>query len=401
MTIANHRWPDNPFLSFQVTRLLGIVDFGGADFTEIYETCRRIDPKDAQTWHREWLRTAQAVEARGRRAEALGNWITARNAYQRACNYYRAAQFLSDPLGEEKNGLLEKLDQVFQDAMRYFEVPGERIGVPYQGQELPGYFFPALGRHDGPAPTFLYINGGDSLSSEVYFTVGRTFTEAGYNFMVFDQPGVGLTLTRKKLPTRPDAEAFVTPAVDYLLRRSDVDASRVILIGESLAGYLVPRAAAFEKRVAAAVAYSPVYEIEWRKILGLINKAMHPYLLALVGGTSFDEVFAGGPRFTYSLEGVLAKIECPLLLIQGTEEQLLEESLAQLQRIYDQAGSKSKKMVILEPSPLGGTEHCQKDNLHVAHEATLNWLCSLGIAPQRVSARATETEVRELAAATR
>jgi hypothetical protein len=38
-------------------------------------------------------------------------------------------------------------------------------------------------------------------------------------------------------------------------------------------------------------------------------------------------------------------------------------------------------MVIIEPSPLGGTEHCQKDNLHLAHEHTLNWLCSLGLAP--------------------
>ena len=61
MTIANSRWPERPFESFQITRLMGIADFGGADFTEVYETSNRIDPKDGESWHREWLRTAEAV----------------------------------------------------------------------------------------------------------------------------------------------------------------------------------------------------------------------------------------------------------------------------------------------------------------------------------------------------
>ena len=47
---------------------------------------------------------------------------------------------------------------------------------------------------------------------------------------------------------------MVTPVVDWLLARPDVDPDRIALAGVSQAGYWVPRAVAFEQRIAAAVA---------------------------------------------------------------------------------------------------------------------------------------------------
>ncbi|MGD0409059.1 MAG: alpha/beta hydrolase [Candidatus Limnocylindrales bacterium] len=383
MTIANSRWPERPFESFQITRLMGIADFGGADFTEVYETSNRIDPKDGESWHREWLTTAEAVEELGQEAEAAGNWLTARNAYQRACNYYRAAQFLVPPVTEEKIRLLEKLEELFQRAARYFDPAPERIAITYEGQKLPGYFFPALGNRDKRAPTLFYLNGGDSLSTEAYFTLGRTFIEAGYNFFVYDQPGVGLTLNKLMLGTRADAEVFVSPAVDYLLTRPDVDPKGIVLAGESLAGILIPRAIAFEHRLAAAVAYSPLYALEFAKPYAVASPGFQKHFLHLFGAKNIEEMLTGSnPRFTYSLKGVLDKIKCPLLLVQGTEDTtLLDHTLNDMQRIYEEAGTKSKKMVIIEMTRMGGTQHCQKDNLHLAQAHTLNWLYSLGVAP--------------------
>lgn len=52
MTVTFRAWP-GPRLwswSFQVTRLLGIIDFGGADFTEILEAIHRIRPGDEESW---------------------------------------------------------------------------------------------------------------------------------------------------------------------------------------------------------------------------------------------------------------------------------------------------------------------------------------------------------------
>ena len=53
-------------------------------------------------------------------------------------------------------------------------------------------------------------------------------------------------MREQKLPFRYDREAVVTPAVDYVLTRADVDGDNLALMGMSLGGYLATRAAAFE-----------------------------------------------------------------------------------------------------------------------------------------------------------
>ncbi len=91
MTLTYQAWPE-PHLwnwSFQLTRLLGIIDFGGSDFTEIHEVVQRIKPGDDESWHQEWYRMGRLCEELAREAERFGNRLTARYGYQRASNYYR------------------------------------------------------------------------------------------------------------------------------------------------------------------------------------------------------------------------------------------------------------------------------------------------------------------------
>ena len=53
---------------------------------------------------------------------------------------------------------------------------------------------------------------------------------------------------------RPDWEKVVTPVIDYALTRPEIDPERIVLVGWSLGGFLAPRAAAFEHRIAALIA---------------------------------------------------------------------------------------------------------------------------------------------------
>lgn len=53
---------------------------------------------------------------------------------------------------------------------------------------------------------------------------------------------------------RPDWEHVVTPVVDYARSRSEVDPDQIALIGWSFGGYLAPRAASGEHRLAACIA---------------------------------------------------------------------------------------------------------------------------------------------------
>jgi len=378
MSVAFSRWPERYVWSFQVSRMLGLADFGGSDFTEVYETCDRISLDDPQSWDRAWLRTAEILEERGRRAEAQGNWISARNFFQRATNYYRAAQFFMLPKDPERRRVLRKIDEVFDAAAQYLPVVPEKVLIPYEGTELPGY----LWRVPNPVATVVQLNGGDEISSENWFTAGSTFVEAGYNYFVFEGPGVGLTLLEKRVPRRPDTENYVGPAIDYLESRQDWEPTPYILVGTSFGSFDVLRAASFEKRTSAAIASSPAYQLDWANLVKWMSPEFREYAHETVGAKDLDEL-VNDPRFGFSLEGALPHMSCPLLLIQGDEELLVQPTpLTQFLRIYEEAGTDNKKMVFVEKSGhLGGTEHCQKDNVHLQHDIWFNWLGALGLGP--------------------
>ncbi|MFI5957548.1 alpha/beta hydrolase family protein [Cryptosporangium sp. NPDC051539] len=378
MSVAFSRWPERYVWSFQVTRLLGLADFGGSDVTEVLETCDRISLDDNQSWDRAWLQTAELVEERGRRAEAQGNWISARNFYQRATNYYRAAQFFLVPKNPDRLRILRKIDEVFEAAARYLPVAPEKVFIPYEGKELPGY----LWRVPNAVATVIQLNGGDEISSENWFTAGSTFVEAGYNYFVFEGPGVGLTLLEKRVPRRPDTEHYVGPAIDFLESRNDWVQTPYVLVGTSFGSFDVLRAASFEKRTAAAIASSPAYRLDWANLVKWMSPEFREYAHETVGAKDLDEL-VNDPQFGFSLEGALPHMSCPLLLIQGDEELLVQPTpLSQFLRIYEEAGTENKKMVFVEKSGrLGGIEHCQKDNVHLQHDIWFNWLGALGLGP--------------------
>jgi len=374
MTVTYQAFPDPRYWnqSFQVTRLLGLIDFGGSDFTEIHEAVQRIQPGDDESWYREWARLGRLCEEQAREAERFGNRLTARFGYQRASNYYRAAQFYLTGEDPRKLATLRQVRDTFRAAMRYFDHRCEEVEVPYEGTTLAGYFVPSrVGA--GRLPTILYLNGADSLSEEAYFTVALPASLAGYHCLVYNAPGVGLTLYEQGVPTRPDAEHFVSPTVDFLLRRPDVDPQRICLVGESFAAYLVPRAAAFEPRIAAAVSWGAVYSWgqeyrprEW------FTTPPHPHVWRLIGARTLEEFWELRERYT--LKGVLGRLRCPILYLVGAED-WAPQAITQGIRCLEETGSAVKRLRVVERAQgLGGVTHCHKDNLHVMHAHTFNFL---------------------------
>lgn len=107
---------------------------------------------------------------------------------------------------------------------------------------------------DHPRPTLVVNNGSDGTLSGVWCEVADGALERGYNVVLFDGPGQQSMLFERDVPFRHDWEKVLTPVVDFLAARPDVDADRLALYGVSQAGYWVLRAAAFEYRFAAVVA---------------------------------------------------------------------------------------------------------------------------------------------------
>jgi hypothetical protein len=104
-------------------------------------------------------------------------------------------------------------------------------------------------------------NGSDGPTSHMWVQGGAAAAARGYHWMTFDGPGQQAALFEQGIPFRPDWEAVLTPVVDILTARPDVQADRIAVIGVSQAGYWVPRALAFEYRFAAAVADPGVVDV--------------------------------------------------------------------------------------------------------------------------------------------
>jgi alpha-beta hydrolase superfamily lysophospholipase len=246
---------DNPMWEAFGQRALLRAVYGGADFGECLTTVQRIGSGDAGDWHREWTATADRVAALGDAAAAKGNAVSAREAYLRAVTYYHASYFplFGRPVDPRLVDASHRETATFRRAAALFDPPIEVLEIPFEGTTLPAYLVKA-DDSGAPRPTVLHTNGYDSNVQEMYFAHAPAATRRGYHCLLFDGPGQGHALIRDGLTMRPDWEHVVRPVVDYALSRPEVDPRRLVLAGWSFGGFLAPRAAAFEPRLAALIA---------------------------------------------------------------------------------------------------------------------------------------------------
>jgi pimeloyl-ACP methyl ester carboxylesterase len=246
----------------QWLRAAGHSAYGGAEINECFVAARSIREPDGESWYRSWNELAMRVRAEGDASLAHDNRVSALGSYLRASNYFRTAYcfLMGAPVDPRLVEAYRNNRAAFAAAIELMRPKGERVAIPFEGKTLHGYVFrPA---NDAiPRPT-LIINGGyDSTAEESYFFSGAAATARGYTVIVFDGPGQGAALIEDGLVFRPDWEKIITPVVDFALTRPETDAKRIALLGISFGGYLAPRAASAEPRIAALIADPGEYSL--------------------------------------------------------------------------------------------------------------------------------------------
>jgi len=241
--------------SFETLRAAGSAPYGGADLGEVLATARLIRNGDEAQWFTSWRSTAERVHAIADKALADGHRLSARQAFLRASNYYRTAEFFrrkGAACDTEALAIARLSRETFCSAIGLMDRPAFQIGIPYEGTMLPGYLF--LVDDSGVArPTVVYTNGYDSTAEESWFAIAAAALERGYNVLAYDGPGQGAAIREQSLVFRPDWEAVLTPVLDYCQSRSEVDPQAIALFGYSMGAYLVARAAAFDRRPSALI----------------------------------------------------------------------------------------------------------------------------------------------------
>ena len=359
-------YPNNPPWSFLVQRLVDEAVQDGADFNEMFRTLEQIPDKDFEAWYREWMRSGEKIEALAQEAAQKGRFVTARDGYIRAFTYYRAAQFWLEYEDPRKNSAFARALDCFGKANNQGTPIYARVEIPFEGTTLPGYFCPAQGRRKGKGPAVLYIGGADTFAENLLFMGVSRITKRGISCMAMTGPGQGEVVRVKKLYTRPDYEKPIGAALDYLEKRKDVNSNKMALMGVSMGGYYAARGASLDDRVVACLLFGACYSV----LDDLYDYFPHirSSLQWIVGAKSADEAREKFSSFT--LKGVIDKMECPLLINHGAEDFIVSPAAAQ--KTYD--GARCPKELRIWQANEGGSTHCMGDNRTQAYAYMFDWL---------------------------
>ncbi len=292
----------DPILDQVLLFYLGEAWTGMTDTNECLETASRVKNDDPDSWTREWRKTAERLNTTADRLVSEGHASSAGQYYLRAASYYRAALHRHmHPGSAEVKELTEREVACFTLSQKLLHAPMEVVQVPYEGIELTGYFYTSPRTAGAPAPTLIVHQGRDAWAEDCKYYADEA-VRRGYNCLLLDGPGNGQALRRHDLAFRPDWEAFITPTVDYLLTRSEVDPQGIMEMGLSMGGYLAGRAAAKEHRLRAVIVDPGV--LDWGAIFMQQLKEYSPEMLSM---------YRKNPKALNSFIGVAGKLS-PFLL---------------------------------------------------------------------------------------
>jgi hypothetical protein len=239
-----------------VTRcMIGYAAQGVMDIGRVFATIARTKDGDADSWYAAWRATAEKLHRQATESLDAGHTATAHRLFLSASEAYAQAIAFADGQSDRETfaptfALQTKCWEAFVDSSAGRIV---RLAVPYEGTTLPGFLF-RPDASEARRPTVVMTNGSEGSKSGLWAWGASSALARGWNVFIYDGPGQQTMLFDNGHPFRPDWEAVLTPVVDSLLRRPDVDGSALFAYGCSQAGYWVTRALAFEHRfVAAAV----------------------------------------------------------------------------------------------------------------------------------------------------
>lgn len=238
------KFSDNILQDALIRHALGLTYLQMADVGEVFEVITKV--KSGKDWIDAWSEIALTLQ---KRAERSNNNVTKESAYLRASTYWRIALMYFNSIDDDR---LSKYSQnsldCYHNYLKLSNLNGEYIEIPYGDSYLPAHYYKSPVATEN-APLMILTPGRDTFAEDTAW-IYRQALKRGINCLVYDGPGQGFALRMNKIPFRYDIENVITPIIDYCLKNFDgIDENNIILFGISFGGFLVPRAAIYDKRV--------------------------------------------------------------------------------------------------------------------------------------------------------
>jgi pimeloyl-ACP methyl ester carboxylesterase len=278
------------------------------DAREAMASLRSLEPDD---WAAAWSRIGERYFARG--------------DYFHAWDSFNVARWPSERLSSGKQKAYARALDAFQAYAKSLNPPIETLRIAFEGSEIVAYLrLPAGSRAAArAAPLVFGINGLDSRKDEVIARADG-YLDAGVGVFAIDMPGTG----QAPILIDAGAERMFSAALDYLARRPDVDAKRIVVQGRGWSGYWATVLAYTEKdRIRGAVVHGvgihEYFAPEWQKKAFSTREYLfdlYPARASVYGTKTMEEFLAYGPRLSLVARGMIDQPSAPMLLVNGERD---------------------------------------------------------------------------------
>jgi hypothetical protein len=388
------RFFKNSTFEFIFQIILGRAYYSAGNVGKILYIGSQIEDGNFESAYQAFKQAGDEAREIAEESAKRGHGVSARQAYLWAQNYYDGSTYFADGSADPSRFLptWELYYDCWLRSAALSDQPIEAVNIPYEKTELHGFFFKVNG-DTRRRPLLILVNGSDGSLLDMWVQGGAAAIARGYNCLTFDGPGQGYALWKQKLYFRPDWENVIAPVVDYALKRPDVDSHRIAVQGISQGGFWIPRAVAFEKRIAAAIADPGVVDVS----TSWMNNIPEPMKQLLKAGrkSEFDGFMAqamktpagatlrfrmrpygfASPYDTYKavqeyqLRDVARQIHCPMLITEPANEEFWP---GQSRELYDLLTS-PKQLVPFTVSE-GADLHCEPNGIGLRDLRIFNWL---------------------------
>ena len=368
---GNYVWNLSVNLALSMGGAIGEIDQAN---DAVRAVAREGADKGTEAFFDAWGEMADRLVALGEECEAAGHGQSASEKYLRATTYYMTAERMQSRHYAPRLKMYDDMLALMLRGITAAGLPWERVDIAYEGSSFPGIFIPGDG--PGPRPAMVFCNGLDSVKEMITLTLRDHFARRGISVLAIDHPGVGEALRLKGLTAIPDTERWAGAAVDYLETRTDVDHSRIGMMGWSLGGYYAPRAACYEKRFKLCVAWGANHnwgELQRRR---LANEGENPvphywdHVMWVWGKETLDEFMGLMP--TVTLNGHMQNMTIPFLVTHGAGDRQIPIEYAH--QTYDQATNSPDRELKLFSDHEGGVEHVSADNTEPVRSYIADWI---------------------------
>ena len=290
-----------------------------ADPSEAEAALAQMSNFEGETWAAAWNELGAKWEDKATAAEKSGNAAQAKECFLKSYGYYGIARhpFPSTP---GKHHGYAKTRAMFLAASKYFAIPVEQVSIPFQPQPIVGHL--RLPRQR-PAPMILHWGGIDNWKEERH-SFGESFVKEGWGCFIIDSPGTG----ECPMPAGPDAHQVHLAVLDYWLKRPEVDANKIAVVGASFGGHWSTKLAhVAPDRLRAAVNWGGgihyFFQPEWQERSRHADSYLFDLIEAranLFGKKTFEELCQVMPALSLLDQGWLEKPCAPLLIVNGKED---------------------------------------------------------------------------------